>query len=721
MTAANKALGKLRCSLQALKSACDGTEDAEQASAVAILEKKIAELEAKRQQLIPAEVRLKAHYKTTQALLLKRGYILEAASKAVEDVAVKSQALTDSIALYLDATTALAAVEKEVEGAKEAGQAEASRILNHQASRLAEKKNAMNALSAKIAELTNSGAPMASYVDKFSELSVLASEVDALQQMPKRIEGDGPDDLDASVAAGKLHDSAVRLLSEACGLQKSAAALSWKHAQDKRRQALESLPLFTADAENPQVQCDFDGEAHAGRVDLSGTDFVLIVLGMKVHCGGQIGEIKAITLAQEVQAPAADTPVCSDAMSVDTGTKRLAEGTAEVTATAAKRQVQESVPAKAAPPTVHLLRAIGGLVDAAATAAAEESGRGSAGDGTAADGQAGSAEGRVPGAQRADLAVSIGDFEGSAAYAGYLQRITAAKSAEEVDALTKEVKEAREAAKVRQIPLPSTPEGGPAGGNTAVLASVPTTPILLPKTPPASTMPRASSLDTPRCTGARAREGYGPYGDATGRGATDRSSEALEAAATEADVRATLLAASGGRASAEVIQVGDDEMGEAQATGAPGEELAKARTAQVAASVAARGAAEAVGAGASRARERSPRGTAATEGGTGNQAEAAPDAEEEVVGMTQAVAVASEAAAGALKASRIATVTAAAADAAVEANPASAESHAAVALASAAMTSAEAAVERAKVVQGLVADAKAALEVAGVSKPCAGF
>ena len=35
---ANKVLGKLRCSLQSLRSACDGSDDAEQASAVAILE-----------------------------------------------------------------------------------------------------------------------------------------------------------------------------------------------------------------------------------------------------------------------------------------------------------------------------------------------------------------------------------------------------------------------------------------------------------------------------------------------------------------------------------------------------------------------------------------------------------------------------------------------------------------------------------------------------------
>ena len=49
LSAANKVLGKLRCSLQSLKSASEGSDDAEQASAVAILELKIAELEAKRQ------------------------------------------------------------------------------------------------------------------------------------------------------------------------------------------------------------------------------------------------------------------------------------------------------------------------------------------------------------------------------------------------------------------------------------------------------------------------------------------------------------------------------------------------------------------------------------------------------------------------------------------------------------------------------------------------
>ena len=59
-----------------MKSASEGSGDPEQASAVAILELKIVDLEAKRQELIPAEVRLKAHTKTTQALVLRREQML---------------------------------------------------------------------------------------------------------------------------------------------------------------------------------------------------------------------------------------------------------------------------------------------------------------------------------------------------------------------------------------------------------------------------------------------------------------------------------------------------------------------------------------------------------------------------------------------------------------------------------------------------------------------
>ena len=234
LSAANKVLGKLRCSLQSLKSACAGSDDAEQASAVAILERKIAELEAKRQLLIPSEVRLKAHFKTTQALMLRRKQMLVLADEAVADVTDKSLALTDCISRYGDVTTALATLEEEIGGSKGMAKAETDKILHHQAARLLEKQTAMSVLSTEIAALTTAGEPMANYVDKFAELSVLAAEVDALQQMPTRIEGDDPDDLAASVAAGKIHDLAVKLLSEACALQKNAAALSWKHAQDKR-------------------------------------------------------------------------------------------------------------------------------------------------------------------------------------------------------------------------------------------------------------------------------------------------------------------------------------------------------------------------------------------------------------------------------------------------------------------------------------------------------
>ena len=76
--------------------------------------------------------------------------------------------------------------------------------------------------------------------------------------------------------------------------------------------------------------------------------------------------------------------------------------------------------------------------------------------------------------------------------------------------------------------------------------------------------------------------------------------------------------------------------------------------------------------------------------------------------MTQGVADASEAAATALKASKVAADAAACADAAVGTDPAAASSHAAVAHATEAMTSACAAVARAKEVQDMVANAKAA-------------
>ena len=125
LTAANKVLGKLRCSLQSLKSACAGSDDVEQASAVAILEKKIAELEEKRQAFIPSEVRLKAHFKTTQALMLRRKHLLVSADEAVADVTNKSLALTDCISRYGDVTTALAALEEEIGGSKGMAKADA--------------------------------------------------------------------------------------------------------------------------------------------------------------------------------------------------------------------------------------------------------------------------------------------------------------------------------------------------------------------------------------------------------------------------------------------------------------------------------------------------------------------------------------------------------------------------------------------------------------------
>ena len=151
------------------------------------------------------------------------------------------------------------------------------------------------------------------------------------------------------------------------------------------------MPRFTVDASDPQVQCDFDGEAHGGKVDLAGTEFTLLIVGMKVCCDGKIGEITALVQAQQCQATVVDNPQGVDsAMGVDTGMKRHADDAEDGTASAAKKAVLEKVPAKAAPPTVHLARAIGGVVDAAAAAAADELSRGSADASGSASGQAAS-------------------------------------------------------------------------------------------------------------------------------------------------------------------------------------------------------------------------------------------------------------------------------------------------------------------------------------------
>jgi hypothetical protein len=369
LTAANKVLGKLRCSLQALKSASEGSDDPEQASAVAILELKIAELEAKRQLLIPSEVRLKAHVKTMQTLMQRRKQVLLLADEAVADVTSKSLALTNSIGCYGDVTNALAALEDDIGKSRGLADAENDAIMHRESTRLTEKQAAMAVLSQDIAALTAAGEPMGKFVDKFAELSVLAAEVDALQKLPPRIGGENPDDLAASIAAGRIHDMAVKLLGEACHLQKNAAQLSWKHAQDKRQQALESLPKFIEDEVAPLVQCDFDGKVMNGKVDLTGTDYTLLIVGMKVCCGDKIGEVKVIAQAAQAE-PQGDG---EDTMAVDTGKKRHGDDTADDDpAPSAKRVVLGTIPPKASPPTVRLGRAIGQVVDAAAAAAAQE-------------------------------------------------------------------------------------------------------------------------------------------------------------------------------------------------------------------------------------------------------------------------------------------------------------------------------------------------------------
>jgi hypothetical protein len=404
-----------------------------------------------------------------------------------------------------------------------------------------------------------------------------------------------------------------------------------------------------------------------------------------------------------------------------------------------------------------------------------------------------------------------------------LQRIKDASSEQEVDAISKEVSEARAAARAPVIattadevtaslgasaatmmatigaaamrpearelahkheeriagPAPSTPlVGGTGGGNRAVLDSVPTTPVPLPSALPISTMPREVDLGAPRRSSARARDLCGPYGDAAGRGATGRNSEEEAAATLEASIAATMLeasriktleafglcgpvgaAAGDGCAGGSVAASGAEPAGQAIAEGADadtmdvaqpqvclGKELSKARSAQATASAVVRAALEAAGATAGRNRERSPRARpvghaaeaptqqapirpleplgavpALSEGVGGPQAAGHAADDDEVFPMTQAVADAGVAAAGALEAARVAAEAAVVADAAVGTDPGSASSHAAVALASAAMTSASAAVARAKEVQGMVADAKAAAEAGGVARASAGL
>ena len=98
-------------------------------------------------------------------------------------------------------TNALAAPEDDISKSRGLVDAENVAIMHRESTRLAEKQGAMAVLSQDIAALTAAGEPMGKFVDKFAELSVLAAEVDALQKLPPRIEGEHPDDLAASIAA----------------------------------------------------------------------------------------------------------------------------------------------------------------------------------------------------------------------------------------------------------------------------------------------------------------------------------------------------------------------------------------------------------------------------------------------------------------------------------------------------------------------------------------